>query len=171
MCGKSRLLLFCVIEDTGSPPRVREKLYHARECAFNTGITPACAGKASIAKKNLSFQRDHPRVCGKSIKTLITKSENAGSPPRVREKHQPVYDTCSRLGITPACAGKANRSSNIIRFRRDHPRVCGKSMSSSFQLRRLEGSPPRVREKLDFNLLLYFVMGITPACAGKAGYE
>ena len=25
-----------------------------------------------------------------------------------------------------------------------------------------------MREKLDFNLLLYFVMGITPACAGKA---
>ena len=33
------------------------------------------------------------------------------------------------------------------------------------------GSPPRVREKRNFNRLMEYLNGITPACAGKTKTE
>ena len=91
----------------------------------------------------------------------------AGSPPRVREKQDPVVHFFSLWGITPASAGKtcvisANKPSG-----KDHPRECGKNLTTDWQFYDVEGSPPRVREKhiQAFNHII--CARITPASAGK----
>ena len=90
-----------------------------------------------------------------------------GSPPRVREKLINHYSNTVNLGITPACAGKTKIVfSNSSTFW-DHPRVCGKNSNGAKFIRNLLGSPPRVREKLIFSTSELFLLGITPACAGK----
>ena len=50
---------------------------------------------------------------------------------------------------------------------RDHPRVCGKNSTLSVLLKKVLGSPPRVREKLSPTLAHSIKSRITPACAGK----
>ena len=50
-----------------------------------------------------------------------------GSPPRVREKPSSVDNSFSRLGITPACAGKTSSDTRDHGATQDHPRVCGKN--------------------------------------------
>ena len=48
----------------GSPPRVRGK-GNLEEMPFViSGITPACAGKSIIQRRNTYHGQDHPRVCG-----------------------------------------------------------------------------------------------------------
>ena len=70
-------------------------------------------------------------------------------------------------GITPACAGKTL----LIKARTmafwDHPRVCGKNSGTILFISSNQGSPPRVREKLQQFGLHIPSNRITPACAGK----
>jgi len=54
-----------------------------------TGITPAYAGKTSgIRCFGCDFE-DHPRVCGKDRKVFALTIIVLGSPPRMRERHNP----------------------------------------------------------------------------------
>ncbi len=73
-----------------------------------------------------------------------------------------------RVRITPACAGK--REKGLWRFceYKDHPRVCGEKGFIELELRKLRGSPPRVRGKGVLNRFYPRVLRITPACAGKS---
>ena len=70
-------------------------------------------------------------------------------------------------GITPACAGKRNRFGSTSSTTGDHPRVCGEKHLSALLVYCFRGSPPRVRGKVRAVLIVSFVAGITPACAGK----
>ena len=54
---------------------------------------------------------------------------------------------------------------------RDHPRVCGKNFFWCWFFRNVQGSPPRVREKLCSQQLLRSGVRITPACAGKTYFS
>ena len=71
-----------------------------------------------------------------------------GSLPRVREKHLTQYGNVNRVRITPACAGKIGYNQSPNGKSRDHPRVCGKNVVQNTSLKKIWGSPPRVREKL-----------------------
>ena len=51
--------------------------------------------------------------------------------------------------------------------KQDHPRVCGKNNKALADNLVKTGSPPRVREKLNFGFKKLCECGITPACAGK----
>ena len=147
MCGKNINHQNVRFKTVGSPPRVREKrsLFEYRRPCF--GITPACAGKTLFLRWRV--------VC------------LPGSPPRVREKLALCECAwfCSR--ITPACAGKTTVDDDTFVKVGDHPRVCGKNSSEILSSMYRLGSPPRVREKLSYQLLTAFPLGITPACAGK----
>ncbi len=128
MCGKKRIGFQELIGNSGSPPRVREKVGIVVSLLYTSGITPACAGKSFIADEPNDIDEDHPRVCGKkkSFKSLLLGI--LGSPPRVREKVNPHHNVPCFIGITPACAGK--RINSLIKARQvwDHPRVCGKKL-------------------------------------------
>ena len=91
----------------------------------------------------------------------------AGSPPRVRGKRRGAGAAHSRLGITPACAGKTTRRKLVAIPEGDHPRVCGENESEREAGFRFKGSPPRVRGKPVRRIHRESAKGITPACAGK----
>ena len=72
------------------------------------------------------------------------------------------------LGITPACAGKSVIWLVWIIRRRDHPRVCGEKTERVLPGCIRQGSPPRVRGKVQHLVDGDGNPGITPACAGKS---
>ena len=107
-------------------------------------------------------------MCGEKARVAHLVDTLPGSPPRVRGKVRHPQYTTSRGGITPACAGKSLSTRWTSLPYRDHPRVCGEKLAfSAFSAREL-GSPPRVRGKVGFIVLVQTAIGITPACAGKS---
>ena len=89
MCGKNQIRFGLVLEEVGSPPRVREKQESFYGALQGYGITPACAGKTAPCPLSRFKYRDHPRVCGKNLKNTSGLGCDKGSPPRVREKLDP----------------------------------------------------------------------------------
>ena len=86
----------------------------------------------------------------------------------MRGKADPVLPADLARRITPACAGKRNRAKELVEKYKDHPRVCGEKSSFDLLARHISGSPPRVRGKVLSAVLVVWMLGITPACAGKS---
>ncbi len=148
MCGEKGTVTAPRRCAMGSPPRVRGKGEFSSPYFSSSRITPACAGKSSVALFcSLSFQGSPPRVRGKVVVTLYTTGEK---------------------GITPACAGKSVAVGHWAPLARDHPRVCGEKPCVARALSAAVGSPPRVRGKAFALNVCINSPGITPACAGKS---
>ena len=79
-------------------------------------ITPAYAGKSEITDEGSSIRRDHPRLCGEKATTRTSLSMKPGSPPPMRGKDSLGKPLLSRMGITPAYAGKSCKSDNLFSF-------------------------------------------------------
>ena len=148
MCGEKNGLMSKADKTKGSPPRVRGKGSPCWTTAAGCRITPACAGKRAMYRKNTSHERDHPRVCGEKTRTIGYNCPLEGSPPRVRGKAPTAASACPPLRITPACAGKSRCAKRPRDWR--------------------GGSPPRVRGKAFQHPACGLYSGITPACAGKS---
>ena len=58
----------------------------------------------------------------------------------------------------------------IVRGIEDHPRLRGKDAPDSLVSLIVQGSPPLARERLAYQEVYLFVVGITPAYAGKTPY-
>ena len=71
-----------------------------------------------------------------------------GSPPHVRGKDTKAEDICTRVRITPACAGKSNVTKETTPAMEDHPRMCGEKIPASWTIWLPGGSPPHVRGKV-----------------------
>ena len=167
VCGEKDFEIHAVLAVSGSPPRMRGKVFCAHLCLMFQRITPAYAGKSKEWNEFSSIERDHPRVCGEKYLLQFLLAPLSGSPPRMRGKvfafaHVNVYER-----ITPAYAGKRFTASGTTSQSRDHPRVCGEKHWLLFRLLLLLGSPPRMRGKDTFPELLHVLVGITPAYAGK----
>ena len=74
------------------------------------------------------YDRDHPRVCG--------------------EKSVCRAKFCADGGITPAYAGKRGGKNCIEKPLGDHPRVCGEKGIQGTVGSFSQGSPPRMRGKV-----------------------
>ena len=129
---------------------MREKLLACFLQVFETGITPACAGKTIKRIQASVFAWDHPRVCGKNQFSQQSLQLLQGSPPHVREKLHIDNGIFTQSRITPACAGKTFISDIMVMRARDHPRMCGKNVRIAALEISCVGSPPRVREKRNF---------------------
>ena len=154
----------------GSPPRVRGKQCMKGGGAPDARITPACAGKTSRPPLRSQGPEDHPRVCGENSSARMDIMLYRGSPPRVRGKPCELGKKLQYLRITPACAGKTRRGFFRGDARWDHPRVCGENEGGWAAWQADQGSPPRVRGKLQKDFKLYVAGRITPACAGKTSF-
>ena len=152
----------------GSPPRMRGKAILRSSPAQLVGITPAYAGKRSACSPPSPHSRDHPRVCGEKWNKLHFGEDCQGSPPRVRGKGANITISGCAKGITPACAGKSRAVYFCVVAWWDHPRVCGEKLKSFANAVELEGSPPRVRGKVNNGTSRNYGCRITPACAGKS---
>ena len=169
MCGEKHCSAYILSSEPGSPPRVRGKAEPNRFFAHTIRITPACAGKRSIFSTLAASNQDHPRVCGEKPWRVGHSERRPGSPPRVRGKVSFFMRLLTFTRITPACAGKSFGIDNWRLKMRDHPRVCGEKRHMSLSLCACQGSPPRVRGKVENLGFKAKYSGITPACAGKSG--
>ena len=126
VCGKHAGKCGLFFGFLGSPPRMRETLDMKNVKGYARGITPAYAGNTERRRRMVRIREDHPRVCGKHLKTPFLSSNITGSPPRMRET--PLLRrsfNCSNR-ITPAYAGNTSACMFFCRQLQDHPRVCGK---------------------------------------------
>ena len=151
----------------GSPPHVRGKVARVLALGFGLGITPACAGKRYPSRVKALHPGGHPRMCGEKDITVPLVQSIEGSPPHVRGEGARRSDLGKRIGITPACAGKSFTPFCFNIFARDHPRMCGEKPINLSKHNPHKGSPPHVRGKGVYASFLLYLVGITPACAGK----
>ena len=133
-----------------------------------TGITPAHAGKSCPPQAPTFTRQDHPRVCGEKDKAKEMGATTKGSPPRMRGKESGCVPGLPGSRITPAHAGKRDKTAIFEEWCRDHPCVCGEKTKPVPAGGILMGSPPRMRGKGSGTLPHYDHQGITPACAGKS---
>ena len=90
------------------------------------------------------------------------------SPPRMRGKVW-LHQKPGRVpGITPAYAGKSQRTAFPVAGGQDHPRVCGEKCPNCGRKMKQQGSPPRMRGKVFARLIVFAAGGITPTYAGKS---
>ena len=165
--GKTEADVPAMVNCLGSPPRMRGKQLGCDECHCGSGITPAHAGKTQSVMWLRRAKRDHPRACGENLNLESSKNIGMGSPPRMRGKPTFHSDGTVRIGITPAHAGKTMGFASWQEVGRDHPRACGENIHSALSVSPCQGSPPRMRGKLEDKTLVRLAQGITPAHAGK----
>ena len=75
------------------------------------------------------------------------------------------------LGITPAHAGRIYITFISKFLHWDHPRACGKNLSSRLHTQLVTGSPPRMREEFLKNNFPDETARITPAHAGRIPFR
>ena len=168
VCGEKKQPLSCLPDGRGSPPRMRGKANSDGSTNTFLGITPAYAGKSLLSEVKLMYQWDHPRVCGEKVVPDGFCYGVPGSPPRMRGKARHGPQALSKLGITPAYAGK-RRTGSFCEYRSwDHPRVCGEKQRSPSRMAQRGGSPPRMRGKAGCSGWSIGAARITPAYAGKS---
>ena len=124
-CGEKLLKSIWIGQSLGSPPRMRGKVVPKNAAITLAGITPAHAGKSSTAAVCCRMRRDHPRACGEKSPGTQSSLRRRGSPPRMRGKESGQTQKEDSYGITPAHAGKSDRSGCEQLQKRDHPRACG----------------------------------------------
>ena len=147
--------------------RGKAEVRHERD--QEPGITPACAGKRHCPRFRPGKTRDHPRVCGEKSSLMQMDVGPLGSPPRMRGKGELPKDTKDYFGITPAYAGKREGPKNAQSKVGDHPRVCGEKCIPLTRGHGRQGSPPRMRGKVQLGEIDLQDIWITPAYAGKSG--
>ena len=109
-------------------------------------------------------------MCGENTSPIKSMYQTGGSPPHVRGKLIIDAKHNGRQGITPACAGKTDYMGQSLGMGQDHPRMCGENLAIAPPTRWPAGSPPHVRGKRNYSMVVAPVRGITPACAGKTCY-
>ena len=167
VCGEKGWDYDAFLYQLGSPPRVRGKDTGGGLNLPVAGITPACAGKSSVPVCWASLAEDHPRVCGEKFATPCAPMLVKGSPPRMRGKARSADSGNLGVGITPAHAGKRDKTAIFEEWCRDHPRVCGEKGEKGGRSHEQQGSPPHVRGKAGLSHGCLVLVGITPAYAGK----
>ena len=126
---------------------MRGKLIIVHVISKGDRITPADAGKTYMFFRAYATNRDHPRGCGENRPYADTLRQMAGSPPRMRGKHETELARHDRHGITPADAGKTTRLAATSLHYEDHPRGCGENNIYAVSNKGRIGSPPRMRGK------------------------
>ena len=167
-CGEKTFHVQNDVHGLGSPPRMRGKVERCVESSRRSGITPAHAGKSNQPVCGVNVKRDHPRACGEKKSSTPRTAPARGSPPRMRGKEEQCGRCQARTRITPAHAGKREEQQAPEPRRKDHPRACGEKSALGVGLELSEGSPPRMRGKVDAGIAEIEIVGITPAHAGKS---
>ena len=134
-------------------------------------ITPAPAGKTYLLKLYGGAYWDHPRTCGENEKFGEIELCQEGSPPHLRGKRCPIKNFSCHFRITPAPAGKTNKSYYNLTIYPDHPRTCGENFLQNNNSTQTKGSPPHLRGKHENILRGALRNRITPAPAGKTEIE
>ena len=125
LCGEKAVKERLLKISGGSPPPMRGKGQPNTRSSVTSGITPAYAGKSRKFSRPVWVTGDHPRLCGEKRFLLIKHMFVYGSPPPMRGKGGYISPPLSRVGITPAYAGKSITKLTESAMCQDHPRLCG----------------------------------------------
>ena len=151
----------------GLPPRGRGRGDVAPVGLYDTGITPAWAGKSFILPCGKCIGWDYPRVGGEELMEAANFSINPGLPPRGRGRAPRTFARYTHPRITPAWAGK-RFVDFCVPFRVwDYPRVGGEEVPVRCARFTISGLPPRGRGRDHRGAEERRREGITPAWAGK----
>ena len=138
----------------GSSPHTRGAHTGALQYAHPPRIIPAYAGSTSGSVPPPVQVADHPRIRGEHGPPMPVNSASNGSSPHTRGarlgRRQPRED----VRIIPAYAGSTRTGCGSSWRRRDHPRIRGEHLPSSFSILRESGSSPHTRGAL-VRLLIY----------------
>ena len=104
---------------------MRGKAYDYVRSVYQTGITPAHAGKSDHVVRYGAPRGDHPRWCREMKLNRLLGSTAPGPPPLMRGKGHRGINRNAVSGINPAHAGKRPSKTFPSIGIRDHPRVCG----------------------------------------------
>ena len=170
LCGEKCGKAVGVHQGVGSPPPMRGKVFFFDSQHLRIRITPAYAGKSSRRFFARSMYQDHPRLCGEKISNRSDLVSVIGSPPPMRGKESLSKGQRDHFGITPAYAGKSQKSKVSDWVEQDHPRLCGEKHGQKQKHRQTKGSPPPMRGKVNFARFGTYGLGITPAYAGKSEF-
>ena len=157
-----------VITAKGSPPHSRGRPSESRRGFLDRGITPAFAGKAVVLSSPDTGREDHPRIRGEGNGKEENVSFREGSPPHSRGRPEWTSESDPADGITPAFAGKAERTRGCVCSLWDHPRIRGEGSTRPTTASSRSGSPPHSRGRHYSQRFPHSPIGITPAFAGKA---
>ena len=108
-CGENQKLPKQQVMLSGSPPRMRGKLFLNFCRNLDSGITPADAGKTKSRTILSAVAEDHPRGCGENTESMEEIAVSLGSPPRMRGKQWADAVNGAAERITPADAGKTKK--------------------------------------------------------------
>ena len=114
VCGEKSQAWPSRPQAAGSPPRMRGKGTGRKRSCLLCRITPAYAGKSCCQDLQPARRRDHPRVCGEKDTAGSLDAVRVGSPPRMRGKAHDLFRQATKMGITPAYAGKRLKRSHSI---------------------------------------------------------
>ncbi len=129
----------------GTPPRARGRLVLDVPTPRTAGNTPACAGTTRSPRVRSPWTREHPRVRGDDLVSVVEPLVEEGTPPRARGRLSVGRRARSRRGNTPACAGTTGRGAPLRGGGGEHPRVRGDDDLSSSDYGEESGTPPRAR--------------------------
>ena len=96
---------------SGSSPHARGVLDPARILPPLSGIISACAGSTPKRIPAPDRSRDHPRMRGEHLISLIALVRDWGSSPHARRALKPRHHIIEGWGIIPACAGSTSPAS------------------------------------------------------------
>ena len=165
--GKSNLLPHTRCRSWDHPRVCGEKMLYQTSLFTPIGSPPRMRGKVKRQQATAPPGQDHPRICGEKIYSSPMARERQGSPPHMRGKGATRSYTLYMFRITPAYAGKRHREPAALRYKRDHPRICGEKPNRILWEHWKEGSPPHMRGKVLPRVPQIDTCGITPAYAGK----
>lgn len=129
--GEKSIILNMTSVRRGSPPRMRGKGAAAVLRSPAERITPACAGKRTVALPSLAGTWDHPRMRGEKCTRTAAAPRVRGSPPQARGKVEMTDLTKDNMRITPAGAGKRICLPGCTVEEKDHPRRRGEKSRSA----------------------------------------
>lgn len=137
------------------------------ETALDEKTPPLVWGKLEKKQYLYISLQEHPHMCGENLKRVMPFWYFKGSPPLMWGK--PKSRPCLAIfgWITPTCVGKTKMLYNRTTSNKDHPHMCGESVSLLVVDVLIPGSPPHVWGKLFLALECCFFVGITPTCVGK----
>ena len=135
---------------SGSLPLAWEKAIKRYSGDFFIGITPTCVGKRRPAFTGKSDKRDHSHVCGKKSTPLVQSRPGTGTLPRVWEKVYLIVLHFRNNRYTPTCVGKRVCDMLMRGDYQVHSHVCGKKRDVLFCYCKIQGTLPRVWEKVSF---------------------
>ena len=151
----------------GSPPLARGVPTTAPNKAGGNRITPACAGSTIMSAVFFISRRDHPRLRGEYVLTLVIVKGDVGSSPLARGVQQRRSCWTCDTRIIPACAGSTCRIVDHKLACEDHPRLRGEYRSAHLMRSAQPGSSPLARGVPIDGCNRCIRSRIIPACAGS----